>query len=62
MTGFCANCGTEKPDVLPMEHDGKSVLMCWDCREAPVREGKYSFGGERGSSHNPGKGNPGGAE
>lgn len=45
MTGLCASCVCETSDVLPVEQDGKSVLLCYACREGSVR--LYTFAGGR---------------
>lgn len=45
MTGLCASCVCETSDVLPVEQDGKRVLLCWACREGSVR--LFTFAGGR---------------
>lgn len=45
MTGLCASCVCETSDVLPVEQDGKSVLLCYACREGSVR--LFTFAGGR---------------
>ena len=44
---FCAHCGNERSTCEPTEFDGKVVLMCWDCREGPIRGGGYTFFSQR---------------
>lgn len=35
-TGFCAHCTEEDLDLVQVDYDGRTVWMCWDCREGPV--------------------------